>query len=169
VYHCSAPHLLNVAACDLDALRIDPAVVLRKQLGNHGTDVVGNTRSSQCCPFGHPFVDLRIVADDAAAEIRLRGTRSDHVNGNLSRPEFLRLYFVSTSTAPFIEPTCDNRDLMFCAFRHIHSPFDFVRGGLARIYFGIVDSKTRASATTRAVNCGSRTSSEPSIGWPSSS
>ena len=34
---------------------------------------------------------------------------------------------------------------------------------------GIVESKARGSATTRSWNFGSRTSAEPSIGWPPSS
>jgi hypothetical protein len=34
---------------------------------------------------------------------------------------------------------------------------------------GTVASKARVSATTRSVNFGSRTSAEPSIGWPPSS
>jgi transcriptional regulator with XRE-family HTH domain len=35
--------------------------------------------------------------------------------------------------------------------------------------YGTVASKARVSATTRSVNFGSRTSAEPSIGWPPSS
>ena len=68
---------LNIAARDLDALRIDPAILLREQRGNHLTDVVGNTRSAQRSPFGHPFVYDRIVADDTectdVAGIELQG------------------------------------------------------------------------------------------------
>jgi hypothetical protein len=84
---------LNVATRNLDALRIDPAIVLREQRCDHPTDVVGNTCSAQRCPCGHSFVHGRIVADNPAAEIRFRGTRSDNVDGNPSRSEFLRHIF----------------------------------------------------------------------------
>jgi hypothetical protein len=37
------------------------------------------------------------------------------------------------------------------------------------LFIGVVDRKARVSATTRSANFGSRTSAEPSIGWPPSS
>jgi hypothetical protein len=36
-------------------------------------------------------------------------------------------------------------------------------------HFAVINSRTRVSATTRSWNFGSRTSAEPSIGWPFSS
>ena len=50
-------------------LRVDPAVVIREQRGNHGADVIGQADATEGGDFGDVFVDLGIIADEAAGKI----------------------------------------------------------------------------------------------------
>src|ERR1700722_12684997 len=81
---------LNVATRNLDTLRIDPAIVLSEQRRDHPADVVGNACPSQRCPFCHPFVYGRIVADNPATKICLRSSRCHNVDSNPTRAKLLR-------------------------------------------------------------------------------
>src|SRR5580704_13364984 len=77
------------AARDLDALRIDPAIVLREQGSDHGTDVFGDAYASQGRHLRDVLVHFRIVSNDAAAEIGCNGAWSDNVDGNPAWSELL--------------------------------------------------------------------------------
>ncbi len=90
------------AARDLDALGVDPAIVVGKQRGDHRADVVGLADAAERRHVRDVLVHLRIVADHAAAEIGRDGARCDDVDGDPARPELLRQVAVSTSIAPFI-------------------------------------------------------------------
>ncbi len=68
------------AARDLDALRVDPPIVLGKQRRDHRSDVVGQPGTAQCRHLRDVFVDFRIIPHHAAAEIGSDGTRSDGVD-----------------------------------------------------------------------------------------
>ncbi|CAN1722197.1 protein of unknown function [Hyphomicrobium sp. 1Nfss2.1] len=60
-----------LAARNLDALRVDPAVLLRQQARDHGADVVGHAHAPERGHIGKELVDVGAVADGAAAEVRL--------------------------------------------------------------------------------------------------
>jgi hypothetical protein len=77
------------AARGLDALGVDPAIVLGQQRGDHRADVVGQPGTPQRGHVGDTHVQIGIVPHDAAAEIGGDSTRSDDIDSDPARPQFL--------------------------------------------------------------------------------
>jgi hypothetical protein len=77
------------AARQFNALRIDPAIVLGKQGGDHGADVIGNASAAESRHIRNTLVDLRIVADHSAAEIGRHRSRRNCVDDDPAGAEFL--------------------------------------------------------------------------------
>ena len=78
------------ATRNFDALAVDPSIVLAKQGRDHRADIVGQAGPAQRRQIGNMLVDLRIVANHAAAEIGRDGAWRNDVDGDPARPEFFR-------------------------------------------------------------------------------
>src|ERR1700739_4834113 len=76
------------AAGHLDSLTVDPTILIREEPGDHRSDIVRHARPAKRGHLGNALVNLRIVTDHAAAEIRLDGAWSDDICGDAPRSEF---------------------------------------------------------------------------------
>jgi len=86
---CLISHSDALAAGHFDSLRVDPAVVLRKQACDHRPDVVWQAGAAEGGHVREQLVDVRVVADAAAAEIGLDRTGRHRVDRDAAPAQLL--------------------------------------------------------------------------------
>ena len=91
------------ATRDLDALSVHPAILLGKKRGDHGSDVVGMSDTSQCRQPGYLLVDCRVVPHHPATKSVAMAPGATVFTAMPRGPSSFARYLVSTSTAPFME------------------------------------------------------------------
>lgn len=93
---CGYQSSQHLSAGGLDALAVDPIAIVGQQRVDHARDVVGLAHAAQRDVRLHHLLELRIVADEAAAEIRFRRARRHDVDADFARAEFLGHVFGET-------------------------------------------------------------------------
>ena len=83
------PASQHLPARRLDALAVDPIAIVGEQRIDHARDVIGLAHAAQRDVRLHHFLELRIVPDEAAAEIRFCSARGHDVDADFARAKFL--------------------------------------------------------------------------------